>query len=599
MNRKLKILLGIVLVLLVLSALQYTADMNKVLMDDIQEITVEQFNELSLDKKINYTTTEYIVEKDTLYIIDESGNEYRLVNASKKNLGENSVDEYYKQFFKDRKPVNKLTGITSINYTSVLLTAASLSFYGVIIYILIMYTKGFGLKKKDVRHDNKGITVTTFADVKGHKEAKRDIQFIIDFLNNPNKYKEMNVRFPKGIMLYGPPGTGKTLLAKAIAGESGAPIFTVSGSDFIEMYVGLGAKRVRELFDVARKEAPSIIFIDEIDAVAQKRVGSEQTREHDQTLNALLACLDGFTADDNILVIASTNRLDVLDPALIRPGRFDKHIEIGYPDTVDRKEIAELYLKDKPLEDDVTAEYIASQTFRFSGAMIDSLINEAALIAALNNHKKISREDVSHAMLKVVTGGDKKIEFNKDNTQTKLIALHEAGHALVYRKLCKMPVPKISIVPTTTGALGWTMTSPEDVNMQLISKSDMEDQIMGLYAGRACEEVYFEGDKSKVTTGASNDIKQATKMIYSMINEYGFDDTVGNINITSVQEYIKNLDNSSIISNMSDKSNKIYDKTLVFVTENYHTIEAIADLLVEKETIDQQQLDSIIEESLA
>lgn len=565
---------------------------NKINVDKETVITIEEFNKLSSRGVINYADSKYIKSRDLLYIIDLEGNSYVLTNASKRNLSENTQDPYYKNYFRDRESLGKLTSVSGIDTRGIVTSIISVSASFVVVWLifkLITVTSNMGtLKDSGIRKAKQ--PDIKFENVMGHAEAKRDLKFIVDFMKHPDKYKKINARIPRGILFYGPPGTGKTLLAKAVAGEAGVPILVANGSDFIEKYVGVGAGRVRSLFKEARKLAPCIIFIDEIDAVAQKRVGGGEggSMEHSQTLNALLSSMDGFEDNEGVLVIASTNRLELLDKAILRPGRFDRHIAIGYPDLQDRVELAKYFMQGKQISSSLTPEGVASQTYGFSGAMIENLINEAALITALNDKEEIDEESLSDAMVKVVTGGDKKETYKHTPEQQKLIAYHEAGHALAYRVLCKMPVHKVSIVPTTSGALGWTLTSPEDET--ILSKTDLENKVICLFAGRAAEELLLK-DKNLITTGAGNDIEKATQIIKDMVTRYGFDSGYGIINLD-----ILGVDDKEIIKVVSEKSKELYEKAVNLVSNNSIRIENIAERLLEKETIGQEELDEIIAE---
>ncbi len=375
-------------------------------------------------------------------------------------------------------------------------------------------------------NDQSGERVT-FADVAGLKEEKEDLQEIVDFLKYPDKYTRMGARIPKGVILVGPPGTGKTLLAKAVAGEADVPFFSISGSDFVEMFVGVGASRVRDLFDTAKKNSPCIVFIDEIDAVARRRGtglgGGHDERE--QTLNQLLVEMDGFGVNEGIIVMAATNRADILDPAIMRPGRFDRRIAVGRPDVRGRREILDVHSKGKPLGDDVNLDEIARTTAGFTGADIENLMNEAAIYAVKADRAYITQDDINKAFVKVGMGDEKKSRIISDK-EKRITAYHEAGHALLFHLLPDVgPVYSISIIPTGVGAAGYTMPLPERDEM-FRTKGEMTQDIIVSMGGRVAEELIF-GD---VTTGASQDIKQATDTARAMVTQYGMSDTVGMIN---------------------------------------------------------------------
>jgi len=364
----------------------------------------------------------------------------------------------------------------------------------------------------------------TFKDVAGLQEEKEDLEEVVDFLKSPQKYTKVGARIPKGVILVGPPGTGKTLLAKAVAGEAGVPFFSISGSDFVEMFVGVGASRVRDLFEEGKKHAPCIIFIDEIDAVARQR-GTGMGGGHDereQTLNQLLVEMDGFGVNEGIIVMAATNRVDILDPAILRPGRFDRKVGVGRPDVKGREEILMVHAKDKPLGDDVDLRQIAQTTAGFTGADLENLLNEAAIDAARDGRPYIMQKDIKAAFIKVGIGAEKKSKVISDK-EKKITAYHEAGHAILFHVLPHMdPVYTISIIPTGMGAAGYTMPLPDNDEL-FNTKNKMLEDITTLLGGRVAEEIIF-GD---ITTGASNDIKRATETARSMVMKYGMSDKVG------------------------------------------------------------------------
>lgn len=367
----------------------------------------------------------------------------------------------------------------------------------------------------------------TFKDVAGLEEEKEDMAEIVDFLRNPKKYNTLGARIPKGVLLEGPPGTGKTLLAKAVAGEAGVPFFSISGSDFVEMFVGVGASRVRDLFEDAKKNAPCIVFIDEIDAVARKR-GSGLGGGHDereQTLNQMLVEMDGFGTNEGIIVLAATNRVDILDPAILRPGRFDCKVMVGRPDVKGREEILRVHVRNKPLSDDVDLHEIARTTAGFAGADLENLMNEAAICAAKQNRQFIKKEDVDKCFVKIGIGGEKKSRLVPEK-ERKITAYHESGHAILFHLLSEVgPVHLVSIIPNGRGAGGYTMPLPENDNVFMTKKHMLQD-IMVSFGGRIAEELIF-GD---ITTGASADIKQATQTAQAMVVKYGMSEKVGLIN---------------------------------------------------------------------
>mgnify|MGYP000911944641 CR=1 FL=1 len=429
----------------------------------------------------------------------------------------------------------------------------------------------------------------TFEDVQGCTELKRDIQNIISFLKNPSKYTNMGARMPKGIVLYGPPGTGKTLTAKAIAGTAGVPFFSVSGSDFIEMYVGVGAKRVRELYSQAKKNSPCIVFIDEIDAVGGLR-GVNNNSERDQTINALLHELDGFNGSEGIITICATNRLELLDPALIRPGRFDKHVAVPLPEKDDRLAILKIHAKNKKFAEDVDLSEIASMTVGFSGADLEALLNESAFIAVSNSNELITNEDLDRAFFKQVMKGDKKEnQSSRDRKELELVAYHEAGHALATKLLTDEEVPKVTIISSTSGAGGVTFRTPRDSH--LYSKSYLKNLIKVLYAGRGAEYIFLKNNED-ITVGASNDIKQASNLIKEYITTYGLNDNIGMLNLSVFSS--GNELNQKIIEEASCMAKELYDETINLLKENKDKLELIATNLFEKETLNNYELDELL-----
>lgn len=425
-----------------------------------------------------------------------------------------------------------------------------------------------------------------FEHIAGHDSAKKDVGFIIDFLKDPAKFEEMGARLPKGTILYGPPGTGKTLLARAIAGEAGVPFFSVSGSDFVEKYVGLGAKRVRDLFADARKQAPCIIFIDEMDAVGRQR-GGDSHSEKDQTINALLTQLDGFSSSEGVVVIGATNRIEMLDDALVRPGRFDKHIAIPLPELKERIDILNIHTKNKRLSESISLDSIAKMTIGFSGAGLETLMNESAIIAVGRGKQLIDSEDLDDAFYKVVMKGDKKPLSEVGKEQTRLVAWHEAGHALVAKLLTKKSVPKVTVIPSTSGAGGVTFIIPEKSGLH--TRKDLIHEVQTLYAGRIAEYL-LTGDGEMITTGASQDIKQATNILLGMIKELGMTDEFGMLYVPA----LKGMTDDLVLQEAKKLSKTIYDETLTLMTTEKETLERIANALIENETIEEDELNMLI-----
>ena len=426
----------------------------------------------------------------------------------------------------------------------------------------------------------------TFEDIAGLKEVKRDVKCIVDFLVNKDKYIEAGAKLPKGVILYGPPGTGKTLLAKAIAGEAQVPFLYMSGSEFVEMFVGVGAKRVRELFAKARKSAPCIIFIDEIDSIGSKRVGGENGEDR-KTINALLTEMDGFNESDNIIVIGATNRIEDLDPALMRPGRFTNKYCVPLPETVDeRLEVIKLYTANKKFDETVEFKALAKETVGFSPAKIEALLNEAAIISVQENSPFITKSIIDKAMCKILLSGHMREDNSKRRKdELELVAWHEAGHAVVGHILGK-EVSKVTIVSSTSGAGGFTLSTPEEKSLHSIE--DIENIVMELYGGRAAEYLLHDGDKTKVTTGASNDIERATALIQDSIIRYGMSDKFGLINLSKAK-----VNNQDIIEEQVRMSKHLEEKTITLLKENRDKLETIANLLLEKETLYAKDIDEL------
>ena len=488
---------------------------------------------------------------------------------------------------------------------------------GVVIFLFMMMNRqGGGANVKAMNFGKSRARMTSgsdkqvkFAQVAGLQEEKEELEEIVDFLKSPKKYIQVGARIPKGVLLVGPPGTGKTLLAKAVAGEAGVPFFTISGSDFVEMFVGVGASRVRDLFEDAKKHAPCIIFIDEIDAVARRR-GTGMGGGHDereQTLNQLLVEMDGFGVNEGIIVMSATNRVDILDPAILRPGRFDRKVMVGRPDVKGRKEILEVHAKGKPLGDDVDLAQIAQTTSGFTGADLENLLNEAAILAAKENRVYIQQSDIRHAFVKVGIGAEKKSKVVSEK-EKKITAYHEAGHAILFHVLPDVgPVYSVSIIPTGVGAAGYTMPLPENDEM-FNTRGKMLQEITVALGGRIAEELVFDD----ITTGASQDIKQATALAKSMVMKFGMSEELGLVNYDSDSEEVfvgRDFGHASrgygeeVAGKIDREVKKIIDECYTnakeIIQKYNHVLESCADLLLEKEKITREEFSALFDEEIA
>ena len=462
----------------------------------------------------------------------------------------------------------------------------------------------FGKSRAKLMTDDPAKRVT-FANVAGLKEEKEELEEIVDFLRAPKKYTKLGARIPKGVLLVGPPGTGKTLLAKAIAGEAGVPFFSISGSDFVEMFVGVGASRVRDLFEEAKKNAPCIVFIDEIDAVARRR-GTGMGGGHDereQTLNQMLVEMDGFGVNEGIIVMAATNRVDILDPAIMRPGRFDRKVHVGRPDVGGREEILSVHAKNKPLGDDVDLKQIAQTTAGFTGADLENLLNEAAIIAAKEDRAYITQTDIKKAFVKVGIGAEKKSRVISEK-EKRITAFHESGHAILFHLLPDVgPVYSVSIIPTGAGAAGYTMPLPERDDMFNTKGKMLQDIIVSL-GGRVAEELVFDD----ITTGASQDIKQATRMAKDMVTKYGMSENIGLIcydndddevfigrDLAHTRGYGEGVA-TTIDLEVKRIIDECYEKAKQMIAEHRDVLDACANLLLDKEKISQQEFEALFEQ---
>lgn len=533
------------------------------------------------------------------------------------NMADGTEKQMYVTDVNEVEQLLRQSGIDGYNVTDVpqeniLLTVALpilLSTAVVVIIIMVMNRSAgggganarmmnFGKSRARMSRDNK----VNFSNVAGLEEEKEELEEVVDFLRNPQKYTSVGARIPKGLLLVGPPGTGKTLLAKAVAGEAGVPFFSISGSDFVEMFVGVGASRVRDLFEEAKKNSPCIVFIDEIDAVARRR-GTGMGGGHDereQTLNQLLVEMDGFGVNEGIIVMAATNRVDILDPAILRPGRFDRKVAVGRPDVRGREEILKVHAKDKPLGEDVDLRRVAQTTAGFTGADLENLMNEAAILSAREGRRFIRQSDIDRAFVKVGIGAEKrsKVITEKDK---KITAYHEAGHAILFHVLPDVgPVHTVSIIPTGVGAAGYTMPLPERDEM-FNTRGKMLQNIMVDLGGRIAEELIFDD----ITTGASQDIKQATQIARSMVTQYGMSDKVGMIQYGSDDDEVfigrdlahtKSYGNGmadTIDSEVKRIIDDCYQKARSIIKEYEYVLHSCANLLIEKEKIGQDEFEAL------
>lgn len=513
----------------------------------------------------------------------------------------------------DKTNQNIQPGIADVRRDSVFLTnILPMLLMGVVIVVVIMMMNAnaaggnskmanFGKSRAKMVVEVKNMD---FSKVAGLKEEKEELEEIVDFLKNPNKYIMLGARIPKGILLEGPPGTGKTLLAKATAGEAGVPFFTISGSDFVEMFVGVGASRVRDLFAEAKKNAPCIIFIDEIDAVARRR-GTGMGGGHDereQTLNQMLVEMDGFGVNEGIIVMAATNRVDILDPAILRPGRFDRKVLVGRPDVKGRKEILEVHAKNKPIGDDVDLEQIARITSGFTGADLENLLNEASILAAKAGKHFLTQAEINQAMIKVGIGKEKKSRIISEK-EKRITAYHESGHAILFHVLPDVgPVHTVSVIPTGAGAAGYTMPLPGKDEM-FLTKGKMLQEIMVDLGGRIAEELILDD----ITTGASQDIKQATATAKSMVTKYGFSDKLGLINYDDESDDVfigRDLAHSKgygentasvIDEEVREIVDTCYKKAKKIIEDHMEQLHASAALLMEKEKIGREEFESLFD----
>ena len=543
-------------------------------------------------KSDNTKKYKYSVPNVSLFLQDTQG--YRKA-YNEKNPDSQLVEDFY--------PVSDNSFLLSF-LPYLLMVALMIGFT----FVIMRQASGGGkmsqFSKANARTQPSNGPKITFADVAGAEEEKEEMSEIVDFMKNPRKYQELGAKIPRGVLLLGPPGTGKTLLAKAVAGEANVPFFSISGSDFVEMFVGVGASRVRDLFDQAKKHTPSIIFIDEIDAVGRQRGtglgGGHDERE--QTLNQMLVEMDGFGVNEGIIVMAATNRVDILDPAILRPGRFDRRIHVGLPDVRGREEILKVHAKNKPLAEDVNLEEVARTTAGFAGADLENLMNESAIAAARDNRGYIKDEDIRKSFIKVGIGSEKKSRIISEKDK-KITAYHEAGHAILFHVLPDVgPVYTVSIIPTGQGAAGYTMPLPERDEMHL-TKGKMLQDITVCLGGRIAESLIFED----VTTGAVQDIRQATEAARDMVTKYGFSEELGMINYSTSDDEVFIGRDIGHTKNFSEGTAEVIDREVKKIIDTCHekatgilkdhmdVLHKLAELLIEKERIGQDEFKSLFE----
>ncbi len=560
--------------------------------DEVSEVTIVQNSDVPTGRlEITVADAQEGDETKQVYVSD--------VNEVQDYLAENGVD------YTLRDVPQENWFMTNIFPVLLMLAAFFLFFYVMNRQNGGANAKAMSFGKSRARMSTEQDKKITFTQVAGLQEEKEELEEIVDFLKAPKKYIQVGARIPKGVLLVGPPGTGKTLLAKAVAGEAGVPFFSISGSDFVEMFVGVGASRVRDLFEDAKKNAPCIIFIDEIDAVARRR-GTGMGGGHDereQTLNQLLVEMDGFGVNEGIIVMAATNRVDILDPAILRPGRFDRKVVVGRPDVQGREEILKVHAKGKPLGDDVDLKQIAQTTAGFTGADLENLLNEAAILAAKENRVYLQQSDIRKAFVKVGIGAEKKSRVISDK-EKKITAYHEAGHAILFHVLPDVgPVYSVSIIPTGTGAAGYTMPLPEKDEM-FNTKGKMLQDITVALGGRVAEEEIFDD----ITTGASQDIKQATSLAKSMVMKFGMSEKLGLVNYDNDSDEVfigRDLAHASrgygeqvasaIDQEVKDIIDACYRRAEYIIRKYQGVLEKCAQLLLEKEKITREEFESLFD----
>ncbi|KEI13023.1 cell division protein FtsH [Clostridium novyi B str. ATCC 27606] len=545
--------------------------------------TFESYNKFLEDFKNKQVSTVYYTDSSKLSIKLNNGKIYETDNPRNNNFKELMLKNGIS--VKENNYMHPIEIISNI-----LLMLSILSLIAIVIKSTRETSKA-GSSLDSLETNVVGNTGFTFDNVAGNIEAKESIKDIVDFLKSPEKYKSYGAKMPRGLILYGEPGTGKTLLAKAVAGEANVPFYAMSGSDFVQIYVGVGASRIRQLFKKARSHGKAVIFIDEIDAIGKKRSNSTAggSDERDQTLNALLTEMSGFKETDGIVVIAATNRLDMLDSALLRPGRFDRHVEVSLPDIIAREKILNLYLKNKPYKN-INVNLWAQKTAMFSGAKLEHLVNEAAILACKDNSKYIEDIHLHNAFSIVLAGYEKQDRNHIKNLDKKITAYHEAGHALISAKvLPNEKLSKVTIIPTTKGAGGYTLSIPEDKMYQ--SKEYLLNRIMVLLGGRAAEEIIF--GKDKITTGAYSDLKHSTKLINNMITLYGMGNSLGLLTLSEIGN-VSSSTQDMLINECKSTLENLYNETKFILLNNKNILENLATTLLNEETLYNEKLQQIL-----
>lgn len=579
---------------------------------------ITNLNRTTIDRAQDIDVTELIqkLESDEIKKIEQVGNSLYIEDKNdtkfKANISGMMSENFYEKYISDKVEAKEIAfNIQEIRDTSwqrdIVTTVLMIGGFALIWFFLMQSMQGGGNKtmsfgkSKAVLHNEDNRVDITFNDVAGLQEEKEELEEIVDFLRNPKKYTEVGARIPTGVLMVGPPGTGKTYLSKAVAGEAKVPFFSISGSDFVEMFVGVGASRVRDLFENAKKHAPAIIFIDEIDAVGRRRGaglgGGHDERE--QTLNQLLVEMDGFSKNEGIIIMAATNRADILDPALLRPGRFDRMIYVGVPDVRGREAILKVHTKKKPLSEDVNLNTIAKRTPGFTPADLENMVNEAALLTARDNRKLITMEDINEASIKVQAGPAKKSKIVSERDK-RITAVHEAGHALVSRLMPDSdPVHMITIIPRGMAG-GFTAYIPDDDD-EFITKSYLENRIVSLLGGRVAEDLVL----NEISTGASNDIERATKIARSMVETYGMSETLGTVKYGEDHEnpfvgrdYGRSREYSEEVAAKIDQEvhniiKNAYDQAESLINDNLDILARITDSLLERETLSGKEFENI------